>query len=155
MQNFKNELITSKKIIGLTLPIPIPVLIFTVIGNNNLISFLIQITILSLWFLLVFRYRGVQIDFFNQKVRSYSTLFYFKIGQLRDLHEFPYYRIKRFKKPNNYSSRGGEGSYEIKKKGVYIYDKKNKQEILITSTTADMFLEKLAYSLEKVGIQKK
>lgn len=153
MEIFKNGLLISPKGFGLALVVPILTIIPAFFQGKGPESYpFIALSILTLWSLLIFRFRGIEIDLINRKIRVYKTFLFFKVGKIRDLNEFPYFKVKGYKKTEAYATRGTEGSYSTKKKGIFIYDKKHKKEILLTNKLDSHGLDNLSERLKEFGL---
>ena len=156
MKNFSNGLLISSKGLGFSLLIPILVIIPAFFdGNAPKTYFIIATGIMLIWSIIIFRFKGILIDFQNKKIKIYSTFLFFKLGSFRNLTDFPFYKVKKYVKSESYATRGTEGTYSTKKKGIFIYDKKNRKELLLTNKIESIDLENLINQLNDNGLMKK
>jgi hypothetical protein len=150
MNTFKNGLVLSGKTIGFISLILLFGIAITLMGN-----FYIGIPLVIIWGLLVFRKKGVTVDFEKETIKPFVSLMGFKIGKTRPASEFPFHKIKKINKTQSYATRGTEGSYSTSATGIVIYDKRNKREIILTKKESREELEKTSTQLNQIGVIKK
>lgn len=87
----------------------------------------------------VFKRKGTEIDFDNKKIRIYKSFFGRRSGEWRNHTEFPFFRIKNI----IINTPGGieRAGYQTRQLGLLIYDKVNKETIVLLKSDRKTLLK--------------
>lgn len=116
----------------------------------------IGVILILTWVYIVFRKHGVIINYRDKKIQAYKSLFGIKWGKIRDISEFPYYRITRLTQQENllYNAWVGQ-SYSLRSVGIVIYDKINKTETILIKKGTKQEITTTYKDLESIGMIRK
>lgn len=143
MFKFESQFIRSPQSLGWLIggAIMIGVFIFdlTNVFLGDIISFILGGFVTIFLFGFVFKRRGAEIDFNNKKVRIYKSFWGRRSGEWRNYTEFPFFRIKNI----IINTPGGieRAGYQTRQLGLLIYDKVNKESIVLLKSDRKTLLK--------------
>ncbi len=156
MKTFYNGVILGGQTIGFLSIILVLGGLLTFLGfNENSDSEFIGIALILFWAILIFRYRGVELDLENKTVRPFISYIGIKVGKKRNANEFRFYSVKNLRTNHNYTISSISSSYETNSTALILYDSVNEDELIVTKNDIEE-LEALGKEIsEKLSIPRK
>ena len=156
MKNQKLGTLLEGKTIGFILILPIGLMLAALIPTDKnfyLVFFSVVITIL------MFSWKGVQIDSENKRFKKYRSFLFYKSGSWESLVNYKHFKIRRIVKGNqlNYGAVI-TATYNSNSLGLYLENPVDKKSVLIKKGKAEelkSFIEELKNELPEITLSNK